>query len=113
VVERPDDETKLQVLAEELSVAKEALERHIGKRQRRDSHSRRTLPAFALKSIVRNKKRSAPLASSLNTPLADTMMAAPATSSTAVPAINTHRTAADITIVIPPVENGQSRAPVF
>src|SRR4029077_13705278 len=30
--------------------------RNLGKRQRRDSHSRRTLPAFALKSIVRSKK---------------------------------------------------------
>src|SRR5215471_21567688 len=30
--------------------------RNLGKRQRRDSYSRRTLPAFALKSIVRSKK---------------------------------------------------------
>src|SRR5262249_3931785 len=30
--------------------------RNLGKRLRRDSHSRRTLPAFALKSIVRSKK---------------------------------------------------------
>ena len=30
--------------------------RNLGKRQRRDSHSRRTLPAFTLKSIVRSKK---------------------------------------------------------
>ena len=30
--------------------------RNLGKRQRRDSHSRRTLPSFALKSIVRSEK---------------------------------------------------------
>jgi hypothetical protein len=59
-----------------------------------------------------NSKNSA-AAVSRNTPAADTMMAAYAASSTAVAAINTHITAADISIVIPPVENGQSRVTVF
>src|SRR5215831_18710591 len=35
---------------------RQAFSRNLGKRQRRDSHSRRTLRVFALKAIVRSKK---------------------------------------------------------
>jgi hypothetical protein len=66
----------------------------------------------SMTAAVINSKNSA-AAASRNAPAAATMMAASATSSMAMAAINRHITAADISIVIPPVENGQSRVTVL